>query len=142
MSFGQIIICSTILLAIAAIFFFFRKIYRGWVRKIIFPKEGLKEECEENRKYNELYQENKRRELIKRLEMLRERQKDIQYKGDPKIVGIAKPVGKWTKMVIVGSNLMQRFAQLIYKKDRQKGFWEIFIRAQASTREKHKGRGR
>ncbi len=124
-------------------FFFFRKKYRDWVRKILFSKEVLKEECEENRKYNELYQKNKRKELMKRQEMLRKKQKDIQvYNEDSKILDIVKPVGKWTKMVVIGSNLMQHFALLMHREGRQKGFWELFIKAQASTSEKHKGKGR
>ncbi len=143
MSFGQIIVCSVVLLAMAIVFIFFRKKYRDWVRKILFSKEVLKEECEENRKYNELYQKNKRKELMKRQEMLRKKQKDIQvYNEDSKILDIVKPVGKWTKMVVIGSNLMQHFALLMHREGRQKGFWELFIKAQASTSEKHKGKGR
>ncbi len=143
MSFGQIIVCSVALLAMAIVFLFFRKIYKDWVRKILFSKEVLKKECEENRKYNELYQKNKRKELMKRQEMLREKQKDIQvYKEDSKILNIVKPVGKWTKMVVIGNSLMQHFALLMHKEGRQKGFWELFIKAQASTNGKHKGRGR
>ncbi|MDF0607871.1 hypothetical protein HSX44_03190 [Wolbachia endosymbiont of Onchocerca gibsoni] len=143
MSFGQIIVCSVALLAMAIVFLFLRKKYRDWIRKILFPKEVLKEECEENRKYNELYQKNKRKELMKRQEMLREKQKDIQvYNEDSKILDIVKPVGKWTKMVVIGSNLMQHFALLMHREGRQKGFWELFIKAQASTSEKHKGKGR
>ncbi len=143
MSFGQIIVCSVVLLAMAIVFLFFRKKYRDWVRKILFSKEVLKEECEENRKYNELYQKNKRKELMKRQEMLRKKQKDIQvYNEDSKILDIVKPVGKWTKMVVIGSNLMQHFALLMHRESRQKGFWELFIKAQVSTSEKHKGKGR
>uniref|UniRef100_A0A1A9VJW3 ABC transporter domain-containing protein n=1 Tax=Glossina austeni TaxID=7395 RepID=A0A1A9VJW3_GLOAU len=71
---------------------------------------------------------------MKQQEMLREKQKDIQvYKEDLEIVDIAKPVGKWTKMVMMGNGLMQRFAQLIHREGRQKGFWELFVKAQAST---------
>ncbi|MFP3031367.1 MAG: hypothetical protein ACEY3M_09625, partial [Wolbachia sp.] len=64
------------------------------------------------------------------------------YKEDPEIVDIAKPVGKWTKMVMMGNGLMQRFAQLIHREGGQKGFWELFVKAQASTQGKHKGKGR
>ncbi|RDD35266.1 hypothetical protein Wcon_00585 [Wolbachia endosymbiont of Cylisticus convexus] len=143
MPFGQTIIYSTTLLAVITVFLFFRKIYRDRIRRIVFPKKVLEEEWEEDRKFNELYQKNKQRELMKQQEMLREKQKDIQvYKDDLEIVDIAKPVGKWTKMVMIGNGLMQRFAQLIHREGGQKGFWELFIKAQASTQGKHKGKGR
>ncbi|WCR57752.1 hypothetical protein [Wolbachia endosymbiont of Ctenocephalides felis wCfeJ] len=143
MPFEQIVTYGATLLAIAATFLFLRKIYRNRIRKIIFPRRVLKEEWEENRKFNELYQKNKQREFIKHQEMLREKQKYIQvYKEDLEIVEIAKPVGKWTKMVMMGNGLMQRLAQLIQREGGQKGFWELFVKAQASTRGKHKGKGR
>lgn len=141
MSFGQIIIYSIALLAIVKVFLFLRKIYKNRIRKIIFPRKVFKEEWEEDRKFNELYQKNKQKELMKQQEILREKQKDVQ-KEDPEIVDIAKPVGKWTKMVMMGNGLMQRFAQLIHREGGQKGFWELFVKAQASTQGKHKGKGR
>ncbi|MDM8335303.1 hypothetical protein [Wolbachia pipientis] len=140
---GQVIIYSITLLAVATAFLFFRKVYRDWVRKIIFPKKVLEEEREENRKFNELYQKNKQKELMKRQEMLCESQKDTQvYKEDPEIVGISKPVGQWTKMVMMSGGFMQRLAQLIKREGGKKGFWELFVKAQASTQGKHKGKGR
>ncbi|MDR1139561.1 MAG: hypothetical protein LBJ80_03715 [Rickettsiales bacterium] len=143
MPFAQIIIYSITLLAAAAVFFFLRNIYKNHVRKVIFPKKVLEEEWEENRKFNELYQKDKQKELVKRQEVLHESQKDMQvYKEDPEIVDIAKPVGKWTKMVMMGNGLMQRFAQLIHREGGQKGFWELFVKAQASTKGKYKGKGR
>ncbi|BEP31058.1 MAG: hypothetical protein WBIAU1_05360 [Wolbachia endosymbiont of Drosophila biauraria] len=143
MSFGQIIIYSIALLAIVKVFLFLRKIYKNRIRKIIFPRKVFKEEWEEDRKFNELYQKNKQKELMKQREILREKQKDVQvYKEDSEIVDIAKPVGKWTKMVMMGNGLMQRFAQLIHREGGQKGFWELFVKAQASTQGKHKGKGR
>ncbi|WP_425385085.1 hypothetical protein [Wolbachia endosymbiont (group B) of Schoenobius gigantella] len=143
MSFGQIIIYSIALLAIVKVFLFLRKIYKNRIRKIIFPRKVFKEEWEEDRKFNELYQKNKQKELMKQQEILREKQKDVQvYKEDPEIVDIAKPVGKWTKMVMMGNGLMQRFAQLIHREGGQKGFWELFVKSQASTQVKHKGKGR
>ncbi|OWZ25597.1 hypothetical protein [Wolbachia endosymbiont of Wuchereria bancrofti] len=143
MPFAQIIIYSITLLAVAAVFFFFRKMYRDRIRKIMFPKKVLGEEWEEGRKFNELYQKDKQRKLIKRQEILRESQNGIQgYKEDPKIVEIAKPIGKWTQMVMRDSGLMQRLAQLMKRESCRKGFWELFIEAQASTHGKHKGKGR
>ncbi len=139
----QIILYSVTLLAVAAVFLFLRKIYKNRIRKIILPRKVFKEEWEEDRKFNELYQKNKQKELMKQQETLREKQKDVQvYKEDPEIVDIAKPVGKWTKMIMMGNGLMQRFAQLIHREGGQKGFWELFVKAQASTQGKHKGKGR
>lgn len=95
MPFAQIIIYSITLLAAAAVFFFLRSIYKNRIRKVMFPKKVSEEEREEDRKFNELYQKNKQKELMKHQEMLREKQKDIQvYKEDPEIVDIAKPVDK------------------------------------------------
>lgn len=143
MPLAQIIIYSITLLAVAVVFLLLRKIYKNRIRKVIFPIKVLKEEWEEDRKFNELYQKNKQKELMKHQEMLHEKQKDIQvYKEDPEIVDIAKPLGKWTKMVMMGNGLMQRFAQLIHREGGQKGFWELFVKAQASTQGKHKGKGR
>ncbi|WP_374698395.1 hypothetical protein [Wolbachia endosymbiont (group B) of Limnophora tigrina] len=143
MPLAQIIIYSITLLAVAVVFLLLRKIYKNRIRKVIFPIKVLKEEWEEDRKFNELYQKNKQKELMKHQEMLHEKQKDIQvYKEDPEIVDIAKPLGKWTKMVMMGNVLMQRFAQLIHREGGQKGFWELFVKAQASTQGKHKGKGR
>jgi hypothetical protein len=143
MPFVQIIIYIITLLAAAAVFFFLRNIYKNHVRKVIFPKKALEEGWEEDRKFNELYQKNKQKELMKHQEMLRDKQKDIQvYKEDPEIVEIAKPVGKWTKMVTLSGGFMQRLVQLINREGGKKGFWELFVKAQASTQGKHKGKGR
>ncbi|MFP3035635.1 MAG: hypothetical protein ACEY3A_01120 [Wolbachia sp.] len=143
MPFAQIIIYSITLLAAAAVFFFLRNIYKNRIRKVMFPKKVLEEEWEEDRKFNELYQKNKQKELMKHQEMLREKQKDIQvYKEDPEIVDIAKPVGKWTKMIMSSGGFMKRLAQLINRESVKKGFWELFVKAQASTQGKHKGKGR
>lgn len=64
------------------------------------------------------------------------------YKENLKIIGVAKPVGKWTKMVILNGELMQRLAQLIQEEGNEKGYWELFVKAQSSTQGKYKGRGR
>lgn len=45
-------------------------------------------------------------------------------------------------MVMMGSGLMKHFAQLIHREGDKKGFWELFIKAQSSTKGKHKGKGR
>lgn len=143
MSFEHILIYGITLLIGIKIFLLCRKRYKKRIRKVVFFKKALKEDWEEDREYSELYRAKKQKELLKRQEILHEKQKDIQvYKEDPEIVDIAKPVGKWTKMVMRGNGLMQRFAQLIHRKGGQKGFWELFVKAQASTQGKHKGKGR
>ncbi|MGL9732785.1 MAG: hypothetical protein ACR5KW_02035 [Wolbachia sp.] len=143
MPFARVIIYSIALFAVAAVFFFLRNIYKNQIRKIIFPKKVLEEKWEEDRKFNELYQKNKQKGLIKHQEMMREKQKDIQiYKEDSEIVDIANPIGKWTKMIMLSDGFMQRLAQLINREGGQKGFWELFVKAQVSTKGKYKGRGR
>ncbi|QKX03039.1 hypothetical protein GOY07_02380 [Wolbachia endosymbiont of Litomosoides sigmodontis] len=144
MSFIQTIVYSVTLLAIAAVFLFFRKIYKDLIKKIIFFKKVLEEECKKDRKFDKLYQKDKQRELIKRQRILCDSRKDIQtYKEDSEIVDIAKPIGKWTQMVMCGGRLMmQRFAQLMKREGGRKGFWELFIKVQASTQGKYKGKGR
>lgn len=64
------------------------------------------------------------------------------YKENLKIVGVAKPIGKWTKMAILNNELMQRLAQLIQEEGSEKGYWELFVKAQSSTRGIYKGRAR
>lgn len=144
MSLAEITIYGITLLIIIKIFFFFRKIYKNRIRKIIFPRKVYEEEQEEDRKNNELYKEKKHKELAKKQEALREAQKDDMrvYKEDLEIVDIAKPVGKWTKMIMMGGGLMQLLAQMIQREGGNKGFWELFIKAQSSTKGKNKGRGK
>ncbi|WP_353288728.1 hypothetical protein [Wolbachia endosymbiont (group A) of Pogonocherus hispidulus] len=116
MSYEQIVIYGIILIIAIKIFLFFRRIYKNLVRKAPLR------ESEKKTEYNF---------------------DDIQvYKENPEIVAIAKPVGKWTQMVILNDGLMQRLTQLIQKEGDQKGFWELFVKAQSSIQGKYKGRGR
>jgi N12 class adenine-specific DNA methylase len=144
MSFEEIVVYGITLLIVVKLFFFFRRIYKNCIRRVIFPRKVFKEELEENQKDNERYKEKKQKELIKRQETLRENQKDdVQiYQEDLEVVDIAKPVGKWTQMVIFGGGLMKRLAQLINREGGHKGYWELFIKAQSSTQGKYKGKGR
>lgn len=116
MSYEQISICGIILIIAIKILSFFRKrAYKSLIRKV-----SLKESEEEI-----------------------EHNLDIQvYKENLKIVGVAKPIGKWTKMAILNNELMQRLARLIKEEGDQKGYWQLFVKAQASTQGKYKGRGR
>lgn len=117
MSYEQIVIYGIILIIAIKIFLFFRRIYTNLI--------NLRES--EKKTDQELHLENH----------------DIQvYKENLKVVDIAKPVGKWTQMVILNDGLMQRLTQLIQKEGDQKGFWELFVKAQSSTQGKYKGRGR
>ncbi|WP_353273525.1 hypothetical protein [Wolbachia endosymbiont (group A) of Agelastica alni] len=116
MSYEQIVIYGIILIIAIKIFSFFRRIYKNLVRKAPLR------ESEKKTEYNF---------------------DDIQvYKENPEIVAIAKPVGKWTKMAILNNELMQRLAQLIQEEGDEKGYWELFVKARASTQGKYKGRGR
>ncbi|UJQ20673.1 hypothetical protein L2227_05785 [Wolbachia endosymbiont of Delia radicum] len=120
MSYEQIVIYGIILIIAIKIFLFFRRIYKNLVRKAPLRESEKKTD-------QELHLENH----------------DIQvYKENLKVVDIAKPVGKWTKMAILNNELMQRLAQLIQEEGDEKGYWELFVKAQSSTQGKYKGRGR
>lgn len=124
MSYEQIVIYGIILIVAIKIFLFFRRIYTNLVRTFHLR--------ESEKKTEHIYQENK---------LHLENQSQV-YKENLEIVAIAKPVGKWTKMVILNDGLMQRLAQLIAEEGDEKGYWELFVKAQASTQGKYKGRGR
>ncbi|WP_341822278.1 hypothetical protein [Wolbachia endosymbiont (group A) of Clivina fossor] len=117
MSYEQISICSIILIIAIKIFSFFRKrAYKSLIRKV-----SLKE-SEEKIEHN---------------------LDDIQvYKENLKIIGVAKPIGKWTKMAILNNELMQRLARLIKEEGDEKGYWELFVKAQSSSRGIYKGKAR
>ena len=115
MSYEQISICGIILIIAIKIFLFFRGIYKNLVRKA--PLRESEKKTEYNFE-NQVYKENL------------------------KVVDIAKPVGKWTKMAILNNELMQRLARLIKEEGDEKGYWELFVKAQSSTQGKYKGRGR
>lgn len=123
----SIVIYGIILIVAIKIFLFFRRIYTNLVRrKVLFHLR------ESEKKTEHIYQENK---------LHLENQSQV-YKENLEIVAIAKPVGKWTKMVILSDGLMQRLAQLITEEGDEKGYWQLFVKAQASTQGKYKGRGR
>lgn len=114
MSYEQISIYGIILIIAIKILSFFRKrAYKSLIRKV-----SLKESEEKFEHNLQVYKENL------------------------KIVGVAKPIGKWTKMAILNNELMQRLAQLITEEGDEKGYWQLFVKAQASTQGKYKGRGR
>lgn len=119
MSYEQISICGIILIITIKIFSFFRKrAYKSLIRKV-----SLKE-SEEKIEHN--------------LD-----DDDIQvYKENLKIIGVAKPIGKWTKKAILNNELMQRLAHLITEESSEKGYWQLFVKAQSSTRGIYKGRAR
>ncbi len=118
MFYEQICICGIIIIVAIKIFSLLsRRVYKSPARKVIVVEESG-EEIEHN-------------------------PDDIRvYKEDLKIVGIAKPVGKWTKKSILERELMWRLAYLINEEGSEKGYWELFIKAQASIQGKYKGRGR
>lgn len=137
----KIIFSSVALLTIIIIFLFFRKVRK---KRIIVTKKTT---TEEDKKNNKLYKKDKQKERKQTLEQEIDNdvtQDDIKqiYKEDLEIVDIAKPLGKWTKMVMQNGGLMLRFAQLIKSEGGQKGFWQLFVEAQSSTKSKDKGKGR
>ncbi|VVC27477.1 Hypothetical protein CINCED_3A000982, partial [Cinara cedri] len=114
-------------------------------KRIIVTKKTT---TEEDKKNNKLHKKNKQKERKQTLEQEIDNnvtQDDIKqiYTEDLEIVDIAKPLGKWTKMVMQNGGLMLRFAQLIKKNEGgQKGFWQLFVEAQSSTKSKNRGQGR
>ncbi|WP_265037600.1 hypothetical protein [Wolbachia endosymbiont (group A) of Anomoia purmunda] len=118
MSYEQIVVCGIILIIAIKIFLSFRRICTNLVKLGESEKKQL---------------ENHDIKGIQEIQV---------YKENLKIIGVAKPVGKWTQMIILNDGLMQRLAQLIQKEGDQKGFWQLFVKAQASTQGKYKGRGR
>lgn len=115
MSYEQISIYGIILVIAIKIFSFFRKrAYKSLIRKVPLKSEKKTDQ--------ELH--------------------FPVYKENLKIVGTAKPIGKWTKMATLNNELMQRLAQLIQEEGDKKGYWELFVKAQSSTQGKYKGRGR
>lgn len=60
-----------------------------------------------------------------------------------KIVGLAKPVGFWSKFVMSQKMgyLMARM-QFQHQDKSQKGYWESLIKAQAASQSKEQGKGR
>ncbi|WCR59290.1 MAG: hypothetical protein PG978_000726 [Wolbachia endosymbiont of Ctenocephalides felis wCfeF] len=135
MSYEQIIIYGLIFLLAIKIFLFFRKIYLTG-RERYYKSRFL---CGyRSKKTKDLYREKKQKKLH-----LENQIDPLQvYREDPEIVDIAKPVGQWTKMVIFSNGLMRRLAQLIQKEGGEKGFWQLFVKAQASAQGKCKGRGK
>ncbi|VVC27489.1 Hypothetical protein CINCED_3A025211, partial [Cinara cedri] len=110
-------------------------------KRIIVTKETTKEEDKKN---NKLHKKNKQKERKQTLEQENITQDDIKqiYKEDLEIVDIIKPLGKWTKMVMQNGGLVLRFAQLIKSEGSNKGFWQLFVKAQSSTKRKNKDKGR
>ncbi|MDG7056454.1 MAG: hypothetical protein LKM44_03130 [Wolbachia endosymbiont of Meromenopon meropis] len=145
MSFGYISIYSVVLLVGIKIFLLCGKLSKKFVKKVIFFKKIRKKGWNKSGKYNEHYRTNeqKEKELIKHQEIPHKKLEDVQfYEVNPEIINIAKPLGRWTKMVMMGNGLMKRLSQLIHEEGRKKGFWELFVKAQASTKGKYRGKAR
>ncbi|OEY86381.1 hypothetical protein BIY23_04385 [Wolbachia pipientis] len=130
MFFEKVILCGIVLLILIKVFFSLKQIC---FKKIVEA---------EHKKDDELYKKKKeKKDLEKRQELLRTNQLQV-YKENVDIVEIMKPVGKWTQMVMHNGGILLRLAQLIKSEGREKGFWELFVKAQASTQGKYKGKGR
>ncbi len=127
---AKVILYVVLLLILIRIFLVLKMVYR---EKIIIA---------EYKKDDELYKKKKaKKDLEKRQELLRDNQAQV-YKENMNIVGIIKPIGKWTKMVINNGGILLHLAQLIKSEGGEKGFWELFVKAQSSTQGKYKGKGR
>lgn len=74
--------------------------------------------------------------------VVRMNEKQIESKGRSKnIVGIAKPVGKWTSMIL-GQKLTYLVNQAsILSENEDQGFWVSMLEARERTPDMHKGRG-
>ncbi|MDN5247562.1 MAG: hypothetical protein QWI36_00250 [Wolbachia endosymbiont of Tyrophagus putrescentiae] len=140
----QIILYSAILLIIVTVFLLFKRACKHTkiLRRKNFTEKRKKTEDElyKEKKQKELQQEspNNQKDKDEAQELYIER----EYEEDIDIVGIAKPVGKWTKMVMQNGGFVSRLAQLIRSEGGKKGFWELFVKAQASAQGKYKGKGR
>ncbi len=127
---AKVTLCVVLLLILIRILRILIMVYR---EKVII---------EEYKKDDELYKKKKaKQDLEKRQELLRDNQVQV-YKENMDIVEIIKPIGKWTKMVMNNGGILLRLAQLIKSEGRDKGFWELFVKAQSSTQGKYKGKGR
>ncbi|GFZ85610.1 hypothetical protein RLOatenuis_5740 [Rickettsiales bacterium] len=103
-----------------------------------------------NQKAHKRYLEEK----AKILEKQRQNQlENVQYYGpqnmpEPEqIVGIAKPVGRWTEFVIKQKfaylhALKQFLAQQDTSGDNRKGFWQIMIEAKSQAQGRHQGKSK
>ncbi|WP_253299997.1 hypothetical protein [Wolbachia endosymbiont of Chironomus riparius] len=139
MSLERIAIYSLALLIIIKVLLFLGEKYENSIQ---FSKKA---NVKRHRAGNKWYNKKKHKELEKHKEILRDNQNDDikqVYKEDIDIVGIEKPLGKWTKMVMQNGGFMLRLAKLIRREGGQKGFWELFVKAQASDKGKYKGKGR
>lgn len=76
------------------------------------------------------------------MNVVRINEKQIEAKGrDKKIVGLAKPMGKWTSMIL-GQKLTYLVNQAaILNENEQQGFWVSMLEARERTPDMHKGRG-
>jgi hypothetical protein len=130
MSLTKIILCCVLLLLIIKVFSVLKFVYIEKVTE------------KEYRKADELYKKKKaRKDMEKRQELLRDNPAQV-YKENIDIVDIIKPIGKWTQMVMKNGGILLRLAKLIKSEGGEKGFWELFVKAQSSTQGKYKGKGR
>ena len=109
------------------------------------------EEIEKKYKEEEKkYKKKKKEELKRKLEEERygslstniyENETSI-YNEKSRIVGIRKPIGKWTQFIMSQKmNYLKNFQDLFHKRG-GKGFWQTLIHAQSKSNSFYKGKGR
>ena len=84
----------------------------------------------------------KRRDKKHEIQLAREQQqdhtKDIDLYEETKIVGIAEPIGKWTKFVT--NQKISWLQAMVGSKMDSDNFWQNMIKAQQKAASKHKGK--
>lgn len=109
--------------------------------KIIPPLS--EDEEEEYQKKNKAYKERKLKKLLKLQNLTLNQEEANQLPiEDYRIVGLRKPSGKWTKMIML-EDIAERlaFLQFCRKRNKSPGFWQIKIEF-GKSRFTGKNRGR
>jgi hypothetical protein len=107
-----------------------------------------------NKKFNQKAYKRYLEEKAKILEKQQQNQLEnvqhysVQNMPEPEqIVGIVKPIGRWTEFVIKQKftylhALKQFLAQQDTSGDNRKGFWQIMIEAKSQAQGRHQGKGK
>ena len=123
--------------------------------KYIYSKEDIDDyKFDDKNNFQQRYREEKEKIIQKSIEQKIENQKAFEQMGlnmnrqqddYDRIIGITKPLGKWTEMII-----KEKMGYLIAFKDMLTGkkdgdnkprFWQTLIRAQSNQQGKYKGKG-
>ncbi|WP_041917519.1 hypothetical protein [Neorickettsia sennetsu] len=112
-----------------------------------FPRVGREEEFSgtvEDDEHKEYHKEKQRRIKDQYYRSIDLEELNRHLGSDPKIVGIAKPQGKWTSMVIKRNMLyMTTLKNLMGSNFPKMGIWQLKVKAQSLISHGiHKGRGK